>query len=226
MLKWGRSFAALWLVALATPAMAELGTARPAAERWVFDVLMDGDREIGTHTIDIIRSGADTTVQVVVDLDVKFGFLTLFRYDLELTERWRAGQFVALDARVDRDGRTGTVTARRTDDGIVLDGPAGPTLAPADALPATHWNRGLMDRAVWINIETGALIEVKRQDLGEVQLQRPSGPVTTTHIRQTGTVPIDYWYDDQDRLVWLRFELDGRVFDYRPRAPTAVAGVE
>jgi hypothetical protein len=213
------------LLVLTAPAVAALKLAVPDAERLVFDVLMDGDREIGTHIIDIVHNGADTTVQITVDLDVKFGFLTVFRYNLELTERWRAGRFESLDARSERDGRIGTVTARRTENGIALAGPAGSVLAPPEALPATHWNRALMDQAVWINGETGVLIHVTREDLGRVQLALPAGPVIATRIRQTGTVPIDYWYDDQDRLVWLRFQLDGRVFDYRPRPPTTSAGV-
>ena len=91
----------------------------------------------------------------------KIGFITLYRYSHHATERWQGDQVVALQTSTSDNGTPNQVTGRRDASGLVIEGTKAPRyVAPANALPATHWNRRELD-GPWINTQDGRLMHPK-----------------------------------------------------------------
>ena len=77
-----------------------------------FDVLRKG-ASIGTHRVSIRTDGPRTEVSIEIDLEVRFAFLTLYRYTHRARETWDADRLVALEASTDDNGTRTNVAAPR-----------------------------------------------------------------------------------------------------------------
>lgn len=196
------------LAALPTLARAGLAVPTPlpvpAGDRLGFDIVRKGSK-LGTHDLSFVRSGDDLTVKVVVDLVVKIAFITVYRYSHRATERWSGGEVVALDTTTNDNGDKFTVTGRRDKSGLVIEATKlARYTAPADALPATHWNRRQLD-GPWINTQTGKLMRPKVTPIGADTIPGANGPLRASHYAITGEVQLDMWYDRQAEWAGLSF---------------------
>ncbi len=183
-----------------------------------FDVWRN-DQMIGAHRIEFEGDAADLTVRTHVDLLVKFGPLPVFRYTFQSHETWRGGVFSALDSDAETNGRRDQVQAASGLAGVTIQTGRGRShIAPADALPLSHWNARALRNPLF-NPQTGALLKerIGRQD-GET-LRLPDGrAIQTTKITLVGDSEIIDWYDAAGDWVALRGRLkDGSYLDYRLR---------
>ena len=129
----------------------------PATNRLEFRILRKGS-QIGTHFLRFSRDGEDLTVEVAADIVIGLGPIAFFRYRHRATERWRNDQVVSVDAETDDDGTRERMTARRDGMSLVVEGTKAPRyVAPPTAMPATHWNRRMLDGPL-INTQNGLLM--------------------------------------------------------------------
>ena len=77
---------------------------------WNFRVTLDG-REIGSHRYTLEPSGQGAVLRSQADFDVRFLFVTAYRYDHEAVERWQNGCLSALDSSTDSNGEVVAVNA-------------------------------------------------------------------------------------------------------------------
>ncbi len=98
------------VVLLATGAQAYAETIR-------FAIVRNGE-QIGTHAIEINRSGPETSVKIATDLDVKVLFVTAYRLQHTATERWVDGRLVALNSSTDNNGTRHKVSVIETPAGM------------------------------------------------------------------------------------------------------------
>ncbi len=201
----------LLLAPLAGPARAAV----PGTGRLAFQVRRNGS-PVGTHVLEFTSSGEELRVSVAVDIAVGLGPIVLFRYRLRGTEVWRGGRFQQADFTTNNDGKPAFMRARRTAEGVAVEGSDGPAyLAPPDALPATHWNPAEHD-APMVNPQDGKLFNpvVARTDL--VPMPLPDG--TTLPARRfslTGEPEMQLWYDAADTWCALRAPgKDGSAITY------------
>ncbi|MFZ4689621.1 MAG: DUF6134 family protein [Polymorphobacter sp.] len=192
------------LAALPLPARAALPV--PAGDRLAFDVMRKGSR-LGTHVLTFERKGDNLVVRVAVELMVKAAFITLYRYSHRATERWVGDEVVALDSTTDDDGKKFTVTGRRENGALVVQGSQTPRyVAPANAHPATHWNRSQMD-GPWINTQDGKLLRPRVVQQGvEAIATVKSGQVRASRLVLSGDVDMNMWYDQQPTWSGLSFK--------------------
>jgi len=166
--------------------------------------VLRGGSVIGTHAVRFSATADALTVTVAVDLAVKFGPIRLFHYKHDTIERWKGGIFESLDSKTDHDGTAHFSTVRREASGLAVEGSKGPRyIAPANALPATHWNRAELSGAM-INPENGALLTPRITDKGRTSVALASG--ATIPARQfdwRGQDNMDLWYDDKDAWAAL-----------------------
>jgi hypothetical protein len=187
----------------------------PPGDALAFKVFRDGD-EIGMHTLDFTQSGDDLTVRIAVDLAVGLGPIVLYRFTHRATEIWRAGRLFSVDAQTDNDGTPFMMTARRDDSGLVVEGSkAARYIAPPNALPATHWNRNMLDGPV-INTQHGELMKPSVTPLGPELIACASGSeIRADHFSVTGDATLDTWYDDARSWAGLGFKAkDGSDIRY------------
>ena len=184
-------------VLFAEPVLAALPDGTDAL---AFQISRNGSR-IGTHTLHFQKMADGLSVNVAVEMVVRFGPIPVFRYNHNTIERWQAGQFVSLDSKTDYDGEPGFSAVRREGSDLVVEGSkVARYIAPADALPATHWNRAELSRPM-INPENGTLLTPQISDRGMDGVQLASGTRILAHrYAWRGKDTLDLWYDDKD--VW------------------------
>jgi len=178
----------------------------PAGNSLAFRVLRN-DSEIGTHALEFEGDTENLTVRVTVGLAVGLGPITLFRYTHHATEIWRDGRVFSLEAETDDDGKLCKVHGVRTDDGFVVEGTkASRYVAPEDALPATHWNRRMLDGPM-INTQYGDLMRPTVTPMGaELVPEASGGEIRAEHFALTGDAMLDTWYDEKSSWAALTFK--------------------
>jgi len=197
--------------ALAGTALAGLPV--PPSSTLGFRVVRNG-RPIGQHRLSFESDGGGLTVRVTVDIAVSFGPITLYRYRHRAREQWEDGRVVAFQAETNDDGTDTTVTMRGEGDRLVVESSqAGTYLAPSGALPATHWNRRML-QGPFINTQTG---EVMRPDIRSAGTEPlPWAPQRRgERLVLSGDVAMETWYDPTPAWVGLRFlGSDGSTIQY------------
>lgn len=103
-----------------------------------FSVIREG-REVGTHTVRFREEAGLLRAVTEVRITVRLAGFVVFRYAHDAEESWRGQRLVALDSRLDRNGRTAACAARAEGDRLRLRGPVGEALLPAAAAPLTWW---------------------------------------------------------------------------------------
>lgn len=180
-----------------------------------FRVLRKGS-SIGTHALTFSPTTGGLVVKIAVDLVVKLGPVPLYRYTHRATETWRGDVVVSIDAETDDNGKRLRVSGERKGEGLAIQSTtSGSYQAPANALPATHWNRRMLD-GPFINTQTGELTRATVTPRGQERIETASGPVTARRYALSGPVSLETWYDDGPAWVGLRFTADdGTPITYR-----------
>ena len=209
-----RGLMAAGLATLATRVRAATGV--PANSRLAFAAFRN-DSPIGTHTLDFATVGDALTVTIRVHFTVGFGPITLYRYDMQGTEHWVGGRFVALDTQTDDDGTAHRVTVRREGAGLRVQSLGRPDqMLDGAALPLTHWAVACMSAPLF-NPQDGVPITDRTTREGAQMITLPDGRSITAHAyRLSGTMPIQDWYDESQIWVQLKARVkDGSQIEYR-----------
>ena len=179
-----------------------------------FTVLRKG-KPFGTHKLSFDRNeSGELTVTTDVDLQVKFGPITAFRYRLDSVENWIDGKLVALNGKSNNDGRKGEVSAETVDDQLVVDSTEFDGALPLTTIPSSHWNRLQVYQDQMLSTETGEVLDIEVENLGDDVVTVGGQDVETTHYRLTSDLTVDLWYDNQSRWVKLAFEVRGQDIEY------------
>ncbi|HEX4096317.1 MAG TPA: DUF6134 family protein [Caulobacteraceae bacterium] len=186
------------LLALTIP-----GALRAEPSRLAFAAIRNG-RQIGEQRMSFASDGDSLLVHTIAEMAVKLGPVTLYHYRHEANERWKSGRFDSLDTQTNANGKLLKVTARRTDDGVEINSAAGlKVMAPAAALPFSHWNRKIATAPLF-NPQDGKLVH-------------ETVVATPRKLSFRGDVEIDDFYDDTGTWVGLIGKLsDGSRMEYRP----------
>jgi hypothetical protein len=179
-----------------------------------FTVLRKG-KPFGRHVLTFERD-QDGALQVTtdVDLQVKFGPITAFKYRLDSVEEWIDGQLVALNGRSNNDGRKGEVSAQVQDDSLVVDSTKFDGALPLTTIPSSHWNRLQVYQSQMLSTETGEVLEIDVEVIGDDRVEVGDQTVDATHYRLKSDLTVDLWYDNQSRWVKLAFDVRGQRIEY------------
>lgn len=196
-------------------AVTAVAATEPATTDLRFSILRNGD-QIGTVTMQIRRDGAATVAHTKTHIQVKFGFVTLYRYDQSQTERWADGHFVSLSAETDDNGTPHQVSAKAGHDAIRVNAD-GETkdLAPS-IIPDSLWNPALLAQSTALSPQDGSILKLHAIDRGEEQLRLGGHSIKAHHYSIEGTQPQDVWYDSDHHLVRMEMRgRDGSRIEYR-----------
>lgn len=179
-----------------------------------FTVLRKG-KPFGSHVLTFDRD-ADGSLQVTtdVDLQVKFGPITAFKYRLDSVEEWVDGQLVALNGKSNNDGRKGEVSAELRDDSLVVDSTKFDGALPLTTIPSSHWNRLQVYQSQMLSTETGEVLDIDVEVIGDDTVKVGEAAVEATHYRLKSDLTVDLWYDNQSRWVKLAFDVRGQRIEY------------
>ncbi len=205
-------FALVAAVAAAAPAIA----AGPATDSLHFAITRNGD-QIGTYSIEVTRSGPDTSVAISTDLAVKVLFVTAYHLQHTANERWTNGRLVSFSSTTDNNGTRHKVSVVQKAPGFDVDADGKTSHVDPSVLPASLWNPEVLRHTSMLDPQEGQVLPLAVVDVGVEPLDIDGHPVRAHHYTMKSKYSQDVWYDDQHRLVQARFVgSDGSVILYKP----------
>jgi hypothetical protein len=170
---------------------------------WNFRVTLDG-REIGSHRYTLEPGGQGSVLRSQADFDVRFLFVTAYRYDHEAVERWQDGCLRSLDSRTDTNGEVVAVNAIAGDGGLAVARPEGRDVHRGCIRSFAYWDRQLMESDRLLNSQTGELVPVQVTPQGQERVRVRGDERVASRYRISGpNLQIDVWYADGD---WVGLE--------------------
>lgn len=167
-------------------------------------------KAIGHHRVTAVEADDSFIVRTDIAMKVKLGPIPVFRYRHEAEERWRGGALEHAVAETDRNGRETYVRATREDDRLVVESTAYDGAVGPEVQTTSWWNRQVMEAYRLLSTQTGEVISVRVERLGETLAP---GGLKAEQYRVAGSVDFDIWYDG-DRWVGARFVIDGEELIY------------
>jgi hypothetical protein len=144
-------------------------------------------------------------------------FVTHFEFTHDCEEVWQSGRLVSLRSKTNDNGDKFQVTAKATPEGIRIEGPGGPAIAPADAYTSNSvWNTAVLEQKTVIDAQHGGIIGLSVRPQGEQEVAVAGQQVPAEKYQVvTPFVAGNVWYDEAGRWVKALFEKDGEQMEYR-----------
>ncbi|MGI9205948.1 MAG: DUF6134 family protein [Woeseiaceae bacterium] len=188
--------------------------------RWQFDVALNG-KPVGNHSFTVRQDGSLRVLETNASFDVKFLFVTAFRYRHQNTEVWTNGCLSSIEATTDSNGKKLSVRGSSAVDGFELSSNAGSATLSGCIQSFAYWNPAVLESNKLLNSQTGEYEDVMVTLEQREQLDVGGESVDTLRYRLSAkSGDISLWYSSEDR-TWLRLEAPargGRTISY-----TAVA---
>lgn len=195
--------------ATALLALASNGIAQDQADReWEFRVLLDG-AEIGTHVFTLDEQADRRLLRSEARFDVKFLFLTAYRYRHRTEEEWADGCLHEIDAETVANGKEQHVVGMRQDEHFVLEKGGSREKLPRCIMTFAYWNPAFLSEDRLLNPQTGEFLDVDVTELPATEMTVRGKTVEGHGYRVTAKdLELQVWYSP-DR-EWLALESTAR----------------
>jgi hypothetical protein len=216
-------------IVLATPG---LGVAAASTkDELTFAVSLD-DKPIGMHRFRIADDGATRVVESEALFDVRILRVPVYRYRHSNTEIWRNGCLKRIDSETDANGTPYAVDLSKTAAGYTIVTPSETRTHEVDCLMSfAYWDQRFLQEKRLLNTQTGELIAVKIQPLGESKREIADRTLSVEGFRilaKSQNIDIKVFYHSADgRWVALESVLEGgRMLRYVAAADNRLASAE
>ena len=216
------------LISAMLVAGATLATNVPAAtetQDWKFDVLLD-DKEIGYHEFRVSDDGTRQVLETEARFDVKFLFITAFKYRHQNTEIWNDGCLTSIEAATNNNGDFLEVNGERIGDAFAVKRTSGPATLENCVRTFAYWNPEILASSRLLNSQTGDYEQVSVTLEGEDSVVVGNDVVDAVRYRMTAEAgDITLWYSNDESRRWLALEAPakgGRTIRYKPLAVPSV----
>ena len=205
----------LFFISIVNVAFASTSAANAIDKNWQFKVYLDGD-EIGFHNFSIIHKEQHQEIFSSARFDVKFLFFNAYSYRHDNVELWRGQCLNSINAVTDDNGEKYKVIGKVDDDAFVVN----TTEKQNKYLPCiktfAYWDPEFLNEKTLLNSQTGEMIEVDSEFIGNATLRHKGEDVVARHYRLRGeNLQIDLWYSVDDSWLALESLTDsGRVVRY------------
>lgn len=180
-------------------------TSESQKAEWQFDVLLDG-KPIGFHTFELQQEGGQTVLRTEASFDVKFLFITAFRYRHQNTEIWNEDCLLSIDAATNSNGKELLVRGEASDDRFSLQNTEGTKELPSCVQTFAYWNPAVLGATQLLNSQTGVYEDVEVSLEGSDQFPVGGQPVDALRYRLSAKAgDITLWYSETDN-TWLGLE--------------------
>ena len=188
----------------------------PESGEIVFEIIRK-NKTIGTHTISFIENDKDLKVDIEVNINVKLGFLTIYKYRHNNTEYWKEGELIKISTNsLTNSKKKYFVEGQKNNDFFEYEGVDNKKRTGLDVIPISYWNYEILDRKVFLDSQKGILREF---DLKEMELEniffneknfnakKYMMKVKTIHSSDEKPFPNLYlWYTNKGELMKLEFD--------------------
>ncbi len=200
-------FAVLFLLAVPFPTLAD------HASRFDY-VVLHGDEPIGSHRVNVKGEGNEFEIEVESDLEVRFGPLTVFRFEHQRLELWRDGELVESIAQTTKNGEFYDIKITRQATGYkrAVNGREDEFEDPVKVLAL--WHGDLFVHNFFISPMEDKLYRVSVRFVDEERIEIGDQRVQAFHYRMTGDSERELWYDEAGHVLKVRLYDYVLVIDY------------
>jgi hypothetical protein len=216
-------------IVLTTPG---LGVADASTkDELTFAVSLD-DQPIGMHRFRIADDGAARVVESEASFDVRILRVPVYRYRHRNTETWQNGCLKRIDSETDANGTPYAVDLSKTVMGYRIVTPSETQTYEGHCLMSfAYWDQRFLQQKRLLNTQTGELIAVEIQSLGESQREIANRTLSVKGFRILAApenIDIQVFYHSADgRWVALKSVLEnGRTLRYALAADDRLAAAE
>lgn len=218
--------ALFWLTSPATAFADKVSTdwlgGIPASNQLAYEVTRKGKRH-GFQVFDFSRDEAgNLIVDVHIEIDFKFGPITLFHYTHKNQEIWRDGKVQSIVSRTNNNGDAEFTNLQREADVLAGSGTKYQGAMADPIMPTTYFNPNFIRQSRFVSTQDGRLLEAEVEEIGRETLALPTGSVEATRFRLTGKLAIDIWYTDAGQWVRTEFSRRGNVLVISPIDPASL----
>lgn len=172
---------------------------------WDFDVFLD-DKPIGYHTFEVADRGPRTVLQTEAAFDVKFLFVTAFKYRHQNTEIWSDGCLDAINASTNNNGERLTVSGEEAEQRFEVSGKQGELALDGCVRSFAYWNPDILEADRLLNSQTGEYEPVEIALEGEEVVTVDGQEVVADRYRvSVRRGDIYLWYTKQDK-TWVALD--------------------
>lgn len=194
----------LALLLLAAPAAGSPPVAAGGDQVWNFRVLLD-DSEIGFHRFRLTENDGQREVYSEARFDVRFLFVTAYRYRHETTEYWSDGCLSRIASRTVTNGDEVSLNGRRSDEGFIVETGDSDHRLPKCVMTFAYWNPAFLDESHLLNPQSGRYMEVDAAPVKQERLDVRGESVLATRYRlRSDELTLDVWYSETGE--WLALE--------------------
>lgn len=182
---------------------------------WEFSVSLDGD-EIGYHRFELNRQGTREEIRSEASFDVRFLFLTAFRYRHVNRETWTGGCLYSIQSSTRQNGQHEAVKGTLVDDAFQVETAERRELLDDCVMTFAYWNPDFLQQPRLLNPQTGEYLPVQVEPLGRRAISARGETVDARAYRLVArNVELTVWYSDDEE--WLGLESvakGGRIIRY------------
>lgn len=190
----------------------------PADDRkleWNFRVYLD-DAPIGFHRFSL--SGDDRQRQLVTEAEfqVKFLFITAYRYQHQNKEIWQGECLQRLESRTDANGKLLSVVGERGPESFHVIASGTQASVPDCVKSFAYWDPRFLEESRLLNSQTGELVPVEIESLPGLSYKVRGQDVPAQGYRMRGkNLDMEIWYSrDQQWLGLVSSIKGGRTLRY------------
>lgn len=175
-----------------------------ASQAWNFNVYLD-DKVIGQHRFEVFTRDKTRYVAVDASFDVRVLFINAYRYRHDNYEVWQGKCLQTIRSHTDDNGDKTFVDGTIQDGILQLRTIDGTETLPGCIRTFAYWDPVILKSKYLLNAQTGKLLPVQVNALGEEQIQVRGKQVSAYHYRLvTDKFVIDLWYSPQRE--WLALQ--------------------
>lgn len=175
-----------------------------STQQWRFTVFLDGD-EIGFHHFTVENSDEQQMIYTTARFDVKFLFFTAYTYEHNNVEQWQGQCLTKINAVTNDNGENYSVAGERSSEGFIIETRSDKNIYSSCVKTFAYWDPSFLQTPRLLNSQTGELVDVEVDYMGEDKLSVSGNDVSARKYRLLGeNLQIDLWYSDEDR--WLALE--------------------
>lgn len=189
---------------------------------WKFDVFLD-DSKIGYHHFSSEVIDGIEHITSVAEFNVRFMFFTIYQYRHSNQEQWRDGCLVKLESSTDDNGDKQFVKLIRDNKQSRID-TGKMLLTTEDCVRSfSYWNLSQLDVPILLNSQTGELMKVSLQKLGNETLGKDQSSINASKYKLAGKdIEITLWYTQNNQWLALQsITKNGSVIRYQLKPATS-----
>ena len=184
-------------------------TASASAGEWRFRVFLD-DAEIGYHRFSLHGDGPERQLESEARYNVKFLYVTVYRYAHDSRERWQGNCLKQVEANTQDNGKMLAVRGTQDGERFMVTGTRGQANLPSCVMTFAYWNPDLLGQSRLLNVQTGEYMDVQVRVLGEETLTvRGTAQRALRYALETRDFRIDLWYSPNKEWLALESNTEG-----------------